>query len=681
LSPRVQRGRYTIDLDWTREVDGVWSTAVIRIENALSISVSHGFDQDISQATIVVPYPIDERITLRMSGRIYMGTSDVGGVAYDGHWYQLSRFSGYITEIDYAFAPGTAAITFSDTLVVAQYVYPRNVLSRQIDPSWPSEDFAGLTDQEVVVAVLQDCSFFFDPALIQGTGAVMSPDPLIWPEVESAFDVIQETDAWAFLEDGSGYRTFVTANGDIVRRLLTPLPPADAVPDFVFTEGVDIFDAARQHAVPPPTDTGALTASSEELDPESPPAFVSNPFYDPETDHPSIQQATLTTYREELFPPNSVVAITSTRLDVTTTTLFWLQAVTTAIDEQGAFTQQLQLIIGEEISGTGDTGTTADVFYIDNFGQWWGITATTLGKLGTSPYFTGIHSFDVPWATSETAWHVLPFDVTLGQDIHASADAGAAWTVPGVTGGTVAVQTNSEIIRRSGGLYYQAEGGIYTSDDGGLSFSLLTATDAGANHAQSGTMSGTTPVWLVVASGGRLEAHWNSGTGMALPWSDPLPPTGAITTEHLAGAVVGAVAIAVVNRNWTGGRHLLRITASGVTDLAISGVSPTDDSDWSLAYSADGTTWLLGWTDGDFTTSRIYRSTDGGLSWSVVREWSGSGGRTAEFVRSFTDATAFYGIAGDPIISVDGGDTWTVLTLDDDLSPASAFASMAGAGW
>jgi hypothetical protein len=349
LSTRAQRCRYTIDLDWNREVDGIATNSLIRIENALSITVSHGFDQDISIATVIVPYPLDERITLRMSGRVYLGTSDT--VFAFEHWYQRKRFDGFITEIDRSFAPGTAAITFSDKLVVAQYVYPRNVLSRQLDPSWPSEDFAGLTDQEVVVAVLDDCQFFAEPALIGGTGQVMSPDPLIWPEEESAFEVIQEIDAWAFLADGSGYRTFVTANGDLVRQLLTPLPPADATPDFVFTEGVDIFDAGRQHAVPAPAGAGTLTAASEVLDPATPPAWVSNPFYDPYTDHPSEQRATLTTYREDLFPPNSVVAITSDRLGSTATYLFWLQAVTTARDEQGAFTQQLQMIIGPRCPG------------------------------------------------------------------------------------------------------------------------------------------------------------------------------------------------------------------------------------------------------------------------------------------------------------------------------------------
>lgn len=657
MTTRWQRGRYEIDLDvqTTTIIDGeAWpSNITIHIENALSITVSHGFDQDISICTVVVPWPLDSRIHTWQQGYIYMGTS--------GNPDDIKRFEGYITDLDYSFTPATVTITFSDVLVRAQHTYPRHSGAREADPSAPGPNFAGMTDEAIVAAVLDDVQLFAI-GTIDGTGEVMSPEELIWPEAESAFEVIQEVDAWAKLEDGSGYRTFVTADGDVVRRLLQPFP-ADGTPvDFTFTEGVDIFVAQRQYQIRPATDPTTLTVAADPLVPGDTAAllpFIS--FWDDVAGR-GVMRATLVTYREDLFPINSVVTVASPHLDSLSTYLFWLQAVTTAIDEQGAFTQTLQLITeAEQFASIIPTptptappcGSGIAKFFVEYGTTMWAYrTDDTWDERGT---FVGTSAFSGQQILSDDPFFVYGAD---GNGLYRSASAACALdftsSAPPVVqaGGIVHSRDRSYAYGSLGRGAHMVSADVWTQ----------VATSTGPLRTIAQLAAGPTTLWYVSqsADGASYNAYAAAldGSGATLLGTygggdtvRPIELWGSKTSNALA---LGFDRVG----------HSYKLTASGI---AAGGTMPTMTGPRIVyANSKDGTTWLALAVNPSTLTSNtchLFRSTDGGSSWASVL--TGTHSAAGEFFRpAYGDAAGeWMVIVPDTGLyrSTDDGATWALV--------------------
>ncbi len=245
------------------------------LSNILSARCSFGFDLQVSEAVIYVPYdPVqglpdvdvyDVPVTLSMGA----GTNNA------------QRFAGLFRRHDFTLYPRAVGLVCYGPLIRAQQ-HENNQEGVGSVGGLDLNDLvagggAGATDQQIVQAVLaRVLRLSFSAGNIGGTGVVMgsqtgtasSPSAFLWrngtnPSLkmdvggkgETALEYIQRIDAISAvatppptLTPAGFYRTYETLNGTIVRALIGSRPRVAA--DFFFTEGQDIESGTASREYP-----------------------------------------------------------------------------------------------------------------------------------------------------------------------------------------------------------------------------------------------------------------------------------------------------------------------------------------------------------------------------------------------------------------------------------------------
>jgi hypothetical protein len=244
------------------------------------------------------------------------------------------------------------------------------------DPSVRAEgiDFAGMTDVEIITAVLTTyCGLGARLGTIGGLGrdlGTINPDGFVWKRGQSALAFIESIDAMSL-----GFRTFETLGGVIVRRFVSPRNPWTSSLSSL-TRGVDILEGAGAsrtikdaknriivegwndgvwkrvwqvlgaHPAPPPgitVDTFKISNPMIELQGDlNPTAGVScrevAEYLFGERGHVIIE-AQIPTWRDDSYAPGYAVSVTDPTLGLAQSV--WVRDVAYGLNEQGEFTQKL----------------------------------------------------------------------------------------------------------------------------------------------------------------------------------------------------------------------------------------------------------------------------------------------------------------------------------------------------
>lgn len=204
-------------------------------------------------------------------------------------------------------------------------------------------------------------------------------------------------------------------------------------------------------------------------------------------------------------------------------------------------------------------------------------------------------------------------------------------------------------------------GGIYTSPDG-VAWTALAA---------AAPIPGGELIRLYVGSGSKYYALYDDGantvirdeTGATIttPWSTGVSvPTGD-GNRNISGALTGTTALMTVVHGGT--YHLLQIAGGVATEVTPGGFA---SSFRFRAWSPDGMLWVGVTTPdviGGTLFDQMWRSTDGGATWTEVTAGWGNAASNPQLSFDPTDTSIWYqagtGAAGDSYKSTDGGVTWS----------------------
>lgn len=347
-------GRFQVFIDGT-EIDFI-----------LSLNLQRAMEQEFSTLEIVLPQP--------MPAFIHKWSRILAVIGVDDDDY-VERFTGFVLDINEAYYPGRESLRCGDTLALCRDFYPLTDIT-----------FVGLTDEEIVVRVLQEVGVPDDMMVITGTGkritdnAGLTGSPAVtWPFVESALDVIKEMDSISVAADRSGaYRTFCDPSG-VIRRLLVKEFPGE-VAAYTFTENVDILTGATSSFIEkdPKTEVNILAqnGTGSAIDPDNPNTWRQNAWWDEykrlveastSVDflnaedqaawvfarlNRNIVTVSLPTFRSMVLNTVMTIAVNSpNRLRVNQN--FWLQSHNLTVTNKGVLRQTLGLISEWDFSQLG----------------------------------------------------------------------------------------------------------------------------------------------------------------------------------------------------------------------------------------------------------------------------------------------------------------------------------------
>jgi len=375
--------RHAGDTTWTQHA------------GAYAATCSFGFDQRTAEAevhlTVAAGAPT---VTYWDEIRVDMGCTPGHGVA--------TRFEGYLVPLDSGMYPLSGVLHCRGKLYKAAWWRETTVNGKDM-----SAGGVGRADELQVIDVLVRCGVPYTAANIGGTGKALgsvitvgggdplTPGPFTWGQGESGLAYIERLDEASVPDSAAGrYRTFESLAGDVYRIPLSTTPTA--TPDFTFTEGVDVLEAAivrdpdgagnRVTVLGAPlnisTAPGIINAmtftASTPTAPYLPPglpteadghAYVATSFTSPMLEKSNtsggpnvlsceavatfllgeancvLDTLTFSTPRDDLLGPGQTIHLDSPRLGITDPAQhYWLQRLEITYDERGQFTQRLTCI-------------------------------------------------------------------------------------------------------------------------------------------------------------------------------------------------------------------------------------------------------------------------------------------------------------------------------------------------
>ncbi len=229
--------------------------------------VTRGFDQELSSAEIVHQTIFPDWVKEGSRVIITMGDPDS---TEPGGGMQV-RFTGYIETFSADLYPNHETAICQDILWLTSQAHPNT-----------EQSLANLTDIEAIRDILLS-PYPPDMLDIQGEDLVLRDTDditILWEPETTALEMIRAID-----KISTGYRTFATTDGRIVRRKVSIIPTD--TPVRTFTEGVDIYDAsAETDSQDPYTETHMVgPAGAFDFDPTSPGyvepdlSWRSNPYW------------------------------------------------------------------------------------------------------------------------------------------------------------------------------------------------------------------------------------------------------------------------------------------------------------------------------------------------------------------------------------------------------------------
>lgn len=257
---------------------------------------------------------------------------------------------------------------------------------------------------------------------------------------------------------------------------------------------------------------------------------------------------------------------------------------------------------------------------------------------------------------------------TTGMDVLKSTDGGASWTT--VNDGLPAASTSSALAispdyANDGTVYVGVEWGflwyhyydVYATYTGGSSWTA--AGDEAAAHAIALSPNYATDGTVFLSRGGTVMHRTSSDT-----WR---PATGGLPDDDL-GALAVSSAFATDTTVFVGAAGNIYKSTDGGHEWAAASASPPNTDVKGLAvspqYNVDQTIFAAGTPRYDESSNGgIFRSTDGGVTWTTVMTRPLRGG-----MRAVALSPAFAGdrtvIAGGTenagiLRSTDGGDSWS----------------------
>jgi photosystem II stability/assembly factor-like uncharacterized protein len=342
----------------------------------------------------------------------------------------------------------------------------------------------------------------------------------------------------------------------------------------------------------------------------------------------------------------------------TTAILFVLLAciVAPGLAGQELSTDQLSPLRYRHIGPVGNRVTTVTGVPGDRFTYYAGAASGGMWKtddagLNWRPLFDGypVHAVgelavapsdpNVVWAG--TGEPFLRSNVSIGNGVWKSTDAGESWTHMGLEGTgrisrIIIHPTNPDIVYAASighGYAPQRERGIYRSMNGGESWEhvLFVDEETGASDL---VMDPNNPRILFAGTWQIALRTWNRTSG---------GPGSAIWTSRDGGTT------------WT------RLEGNGLPTREIGKIAlcmSADDSKriYALIETGDGVPWEGGDTDG----GELWRSDDGGATWDLTSHDRGLAGRTAYYTRCEVapdNRDEAYFIAADFAWTIDGGVT------------------------
>jgi hypothetical protein len=315
-----------------------------QLGRVISARVARSLDQEFATGEAILAWPPPN--WLQQFQWVVLSMGGTPATAYD-------RLAGYVLGFTYELWPTAVTLHLGDPLSLCARFSPSALI-----------DLTGMDDAQIVRAVLNEVGF--PPALIgtiAGTGKIISETTLTWPLEESAMDLIKELDGMS-----EGFRTFAGLDGVIHRQWFDTLPSSSSA--FDLTESVDILSGSVEYQLVEPknqvTVIGADIVEAVATGPfvsafrTTPAAPVNYPlvqYQDADAAHinatdiaswllgqlnRNIVRTSLSTFRDDRFGMGSTVWVDSDH--VVMSGFHWLQGVTSEMTEQGAFTQQLELI-------------------------------------------------------------------------------------------------------------------------------------------------------------------------------------------------------------------------------------------------------------------------------------------------------------------------------------------------
>lgn len=321
------------------------------------VTMTRGLDQPMATCEITVPHPLPDWVKLWSRVQIIAGAGPAGDTKT---WGAQVRFTGYINTFSTQLWPPAKILHCQDVLWIAANSY------------WPEEvSFLYETDGHAVESILATIGYddhVYHPGVDSTTGTDQKLDdieeaPLSWELGESALEAIQKIDAISL-----GWRTFATAGGHIVRRLIDTTPLAETS-YWEFKEGVDILDGTMDEEIIDPkqeiTQTGWDGTTTVSTDPNDDPfAWWKNTYWirfewlKQHYHHPGevlipqerlewilsqinqrLIRVSFSTFLDMPFAGQEVIKLVSPTLEVEQQ--FWVQNVSIQIGVDGSWTQTL----------------------------------------------------------------------------------------------------------------------------------------------------------------------------------------------------------------------------------------------------------------------------------------------------------------------------------------------------
>lgn len=321
----------------------------------LSYNISLGFEQESGTAQFSIPYPAPSYISK------YSKVSIKSGITKLRH-----RFSGWIKDPGAQLWPGTITFSCGDHLWLGEDYYPTEEIS-----------LANMTDIEIIKLILDKVGIPYDSADILGSGKIIGEefhDTITWPLTEPALALIQEIDRMSqeTLEDGTviAYRTHANSAGRVVRtRIDTRISTTTA---YTFVEGLNILEGTLEQEKKDPKTVvqtqgnGVSSTIIGSADGSTTVAWKNSAYYQrllmlqnqassmgfASTEeatrwilqqlNKNITKVSFSTYEEMRL--DHLMSIWCAAPHLLTNGPMWLQGMSISSSEDGAFTQQLQLV-------------------------------------------------------------------------------------------------------------------------------------------------------------------------------------------------------------------------------------------------------------------------------------------------------------------------------------------------
>ena len=316
-------------------------------------------------------------------------------------------------------------------------------------------------------------------------------------------------------------------------------------------------------------------------------------------------------------------------------------------------------------------GSPGGVFKSTNGGASW--TAVNTGITGNGLYSNAL-AVSPNYATDQTVY------ASGGGGVYKSTDGGTSWTAVNTGISNLAIYalavspnyaTDNTVYAGSygGGVFKSTNGGAsWTAVNTGITSTVINALAISPNYATDGTVYAGDQGGVFKSTNG--GASWTAvNTGIPNPEISALAVSPNYTTDNTvyAGSYSGTGG---VYKSTNGGASWTAVN-TGITNTAI----------WALAvspnYATDQTVYAGCNNDGG-----VYKSTNGGASWTAVNtgitDITGNGLSVAVLAISpnyATDGTVYIGIFdGGVYKSTDGGASWTAVNTGITSTVINALA-------